>query len=136
MHGMGGIGKTVLASMVANSDAIRDRFPDGVFWLTVSQDPDFVVRLTELAKWQGLKADFDTINEATGILKEHLKDQQVLLVLDDVWETKHIRPLDVAGPKGRTLITTRIKKVLDEFGARPHAIGQRLCSYRRNVGNL
>jgi hypothetical protein len=35
VHGMGGIGKTVLAVFLAHDKLIRDHFYDGVYWLTV-----------------------------------------------------------------------------------------------------
>jgi hypothetical protein len=37
LHGMGGIGKTVLAIDLVNDDEVRHAFPDGVFWLTLGQ---------------------------------------------------------------------------------------------------
>ena len=35
--GMGGIGKTVLASALAHDPEVRQAFPDGLYWLTVGQ---------------------------------------------------------------------------------------------------
>ena len=35
LHGQGGIGKSVLAAALARDEAIRRRFPDGIFWVTV-----------------------------------------------------------------------------------------------------
>lgn len=32
LHGLGGIGKTVLASSLAHNDEVRDHFPDGILW--------------------------------------------------------------------------------------------------------
>jgi hypothetical protein len=40
LHGPGGRGKTVLAQVLANDDEILRAFPDGVFWVTVGQEPD------------------------------------------------------------------------------------------------
>jgi hypothetical protein len=37
LHGMGGIGKTVLAIDLVNNDEVRRAFPDGIFWLTLGQ---------------------------------------------------------------------------------------------------
>ena len=39
VHGMGGIGKTVLASALARSPRVRERFVDGIYWVTVGQTP-------------------------------------------------------------------------------------------------
>ena len=35
--GMGGIGKTVLASALAHEPEVRQAFPDGFYWLTIGQ---------------------------------------------------------------------------------------------------
>jgi len=39
VHGLGGVGKTVLAQLVATDDVVRSTFPDGIFWLTFGQQP-------------------------------------------------------------------------------------------------
>jgi hypothetical protein len=38
VQGMGGIGKTVLAAAMAYDSEVRQTFPDGIHWLTVSQN--------------------------------------------------------------------------------------------------
>ena len=42
LHGQGGIGKTVLAAAAACDPVVRAHFPDGVFWVTVGEQPDLV----------------------------------------------------------------------------------------------
>ena len=42
LHGQGGIGKTVLATATARDPVVRAHFPDGVFWVTVGEQPDLV----------------------------------------------------------------------------------------------
>jgi hypothetical protein len=37
IHGMGGIGKSVLASELARDHEVRRAFPDGVFWVGIGQ---------------------------------------------------------------------------------------------------
>ncbi len=37
VHGMGGIGKTVLAAAVGQEEEVRRRFPDGVVWVTLGK---------------------------------------------------------------------------------------------------
>src|SRR2546423_1777348 len=37
LHGMGGIGKSVLAAAAARDRRVREAFPDGVVWVTVGQ---------------------------------------------------------------------------------------------------
>jgi hypothetical protein len=40
VQGMGGIGKTVLAAALAHDSEVRQAFPDGIYWLTIDQNPD------------------------------------------------------------------------------------------------
>src|SRR5262249_48085182 len=42
VHGMGGIGKSVLTSALARSPEVRRTFPDGVFWVPIGERPDLV----------------------------------------------------------------------------------------------
>src|SRR5690348_3868573 len=42
MHGLGGIGKTVLAAALARDEEVRRHFPGGVFWVTVGERGDLV----------------------------------------------------------------------------------------------
>ena len=39
LQGMGGIGKSVLASALAHRHEVRRAFPDGIFWITLGQKP-------------------------------------------------------------------------------------------------
>lgn len=48
IHGLGGIGKTVLATALAHDSEVQDRFPDGVLWATLGQEPDL---LSLLSRW-------------------------------------------------------------------------------------
>jgi hypothetical protein len=40
--GMGGIGKTVLASALAHEPEVRQALPDGIYWLTIGQKPNLL----------------------------------------------------------------------------------------------
>ena len=50
LRGVGGISKTVLAAALAHDFAVRAVFPDGIFWLTISQTPDLLSRQHQLAQ--------------------------------------------------------------------------------------
>ena len=49
--GMGGIGKTVLATALCRDTAVQRAFPDGIAWITIGRewDGDFVTRMREVA---------------------------------------------------------------------------------------
>jgi len=42
LRGLGGIGKSVLASALARDDAVRHAFPDGVYFVPFGQTPELV----------------------------------------------------------------------------------------------
>jgi hypothetical protein len=48
---MGRIGKTVLAIDLVNTEEIRRAFPDGIFWLTIGQNPELLRLQGELARF-------------------------------------------------------------------------------------
>ena len=48
LQGMGGIGKTVLATALARDEGVRRSFPDGVYWITLGQNPDIPSRQAQL----------------------------------------------------------------------------------------
>ena len=105
---MGGLGKTVLAIALARDHDIRRAFPDGIFWVTLGQEPALIVRQSQL-----IEALSDTpraladIQQGKAHLSELLADKTCLLILDDVWQVDHMQAFDVLGPQCSLLITTR-----------------------------
>jgi WD40 repeat protein len=113
LQGQGGIGKTVLAAAVARDPAVREHFPDGVFWVTVGEQPDLVGLQTDLLSRLGVAGVAPrSAVEGAGLLRQALADRQVLLVVDDVWSAAAAEAFRVTGPRGRVLYTTRDPLVL------------------------
>ncbi|MGD1937120.1 MAG: NB-ARC domain-containing protein [Cyanophyceae cyanobacterium] len=108
IHGLGGIGKSVLAAAIAHEPAIRDRFPDGILWITLGQQPDLLVALGD---WIRSLGDRDykptTVQAASSYLRSLLVDKTMLLVVDDLWDPAHFDPFRLAGKGCRVLVTTR-----------------------------
>lgn len=121
LHGQGGIGKTVLATALVLDDDVRANFGDGIYWLTLGQEPNAFELLRQLAEMLELKDELkDELRDAGSArraLREHLQARRCLLVLDDVWQAAHAEALDLLGPHGRTLITSRDELLLKRLGA-------------------
>ena len=106
--GMGGIGKTIIASVLVRDSEIRYRFPDGIFWVSIGQNPDIISRMVHLAKEiRGEKIEFVDIQDGKAMLKRILRNTVCMLVLDDVWRMEHVEALDVLENTSKILITTR-----------------------------
>jgi hypothetical protein len=119
LHGMGGIGKTVLAIDLVNDDGVRRAFPDGIFWLTLGQAIEPLKLQGELAGFVAGEAKaYATVNEARDQLRQQFDGKACLLVLDDLWRPQDAEPFDVLGPRSRLLVTTRDADLLVVLGAR------------------
>jgi WD40 repeat protein len=117
LHGIGGIGKSVLAAAVAADGRVRRRFPDGVCWVAVGEQPDLLALQLDLLGRLGAPREARTTGEATAALRAVLADRRVLLVVDDVWSDAAARAFHVTGPRGRVLYTSRDPGVVAAAGA-------------------
>lgn len=116
IHGLPGVGKTSLVSAIGHDPEIARSFKEGILWVSLEQKPNLI---TEIARWgralgseEILKAP--TVNDATAQLAALLKTRQMLLIVDDVWETEHAAPFaGAAGDQCSLMITTRLPMVVD-----------------------
>jgi len=119
LHGMGGIGKSVLAAAVAQDEEVRGHFHDGVFWLTLGTDPKIILRQSDLA-WMldGKPHIFKDSNQGNNFLSGLLAEKNCLIILDDVWRSGDVQALlSNLGPRSRMIITTRDARIITALGA-------------------
>jgi WD40 repeat protein len=119
LYGQGGIGKSVLAAAACHDETVRRALAGGVYWLTLGQQPSPIALQQEL--WRmltGERVDFPSAAAGADRLRARLRDEACLLVLDDAWHAEHIQALDVVGPRGRMLVTTRDRRLLAGVEAR------------------
>ncbi len=109
LHGMGGIGKSVLAAALCRDEVVRDAFPDGVIWVRIGKNPGSLIEQIRLIGIKLGDGGAPYTSEMAGInrLREFLPGKSALIVLDDVWETRHVEPFIVDAPRCRILFTTR-----------------------------
>ncbi|CAN0922191.1 Probable disease resistance protein At4g33300 [Linum grandiflorum] len=100
--GIGGSGKTTLATDVCRDDQVKNHFKNRVLFLTVSQSPD-VEQLR--AKIHGFITEGDD-----GFSEAGMGDGgRVLIVLDDVWSLSVLEQLIFQVRGCKTLVVSRFK---------------------------
>lgn len=122
VHGMGGIGKSVLANLLAHDREIRKAFPDGIVWVGLGSVPILADLMRRVHKDLGGDGAFATEHEAKLKLKELLADKALLLIIDDAWRREDVDAFDILGPRCRALITTRDAGLLTSLGGTHHVV--------------
>jgi len=107
VQGMGGIGKSVLASALAHHPETRRAFPDGIYWVPLGQQPDLPALQRKLVSDLGGSEDFTDASVGKERLRELLEDLAAMVVLDDVWQREDAEAFNAIGPRSRILLTTR-----------------------------
>jgi hypothetical protein len=118
VHGQGGLGKTVIAQAVVSDEDVRRAFPNGVFWVTLGQQPRLEALQMTLAAWCGNDVSIAEVAAGTRVLQETFREKACLVVLDDVWQFAHAKAFDVLEGASRLLVTTRDRSLLTALGAR------------------
>ncbi|RIK40290.1 MAG: hypothetical protein DCC55_15560 [Chloroflexi bacterium] len=103
--GMGGVGKTTLATQIAHR--LRSDFGDGVLWAdATTNDPLPVLQSWAQAYGQDLSEINDLASRAAA-MRGILAGKKVLIILDDVRSPETIRPLLPGVASCAVLLTTR-----------------------------
>jgi hypothetical protein len=123
VQGMGGIGKTVLAMALAHDSEVRQAFPDGIYWITIGQQPNLINLQNQLlCQLTGSKETLTAEQEAKDALREALEGRPALVMVDDAWTIDHVGAFFVTAQPARLLITTRNNEVLVGLGAEEHRV--------------
>ncbi|XXG52498.1 hypothetical protein AAC387_Pa03g0816 [Persea americana] len=127
--GMGGLGKTTLAKLVFNREAVQNHF-ELRMWICVSYDFDIMRLGNEII--ERATRDNPSLSNAEELqrrLGETLSGKKFLLVLDDVWNEEpekwyRLRDLLICGgTESRIVVTTRSPKVASIMSnIRPHIL--------------
>lgn len=108
LKGMGGIGKTTLATAIARHPLMEQGSPDGTLWVGLGPEPDLMSLLGEWGRQLGQDLSSDTTPDARSrAIQSILHDKCAFLVIDDAWRTEHAQLFAVGGDKCRVLLTTR-----------------------------
>lgn len=73
---------------------MQDAFDDGILWVTLGESPgELGRRVADLVETlSGERPGFSDVNAAAVRLRELLADRDVLLVIDDVWDSMSLTP--------------------------------------------
>ncbi|XP_019177038.1 PREDICTED: probable disease resistance protein At4g27220 isoform X3 [Ipomoea nil] len=118
VYGMGGVGKTTLAQHLYNK-ICKENPRANVYWVTVSQDFNIRKLQDNIARSAGIGfSDVDNEVQRAAILCSHLGRNNVVLILDDVWDKIDLVKLGVPHKdKGcKLILTTRLQDVCHWIG--------------------
>ncbi|KHN31998.1 Putative disease resistance RPP13-like protein 1 [Glycine soja] len=128
--GMGGLGKTTLAQLVYNDPRIEGKFIVKA-WVCVSEEFDVLnVSRAILDTFTKSTENSDWLEIVHTKLKDKLRGNRFLLVLDDVWNESRpkwevVQNALVCGAQGsRILVTTRSQKVASTMRSEQHHLQQ------------
>jgi hypothetical protein len=130
VHGMGGVGKSVLVAALCQDETVQKKYPDGIVWVTVGHvrrnpsDLQNKIEAIGLALGDSQKFYSVSIDEAKSRLQSILTSRAVLIVLDDVWNTDHLRAFLFNSPNSHILVTTRKSNLGVSFRAQELLIGE------------
>ena len=125
LTGPGGVGKSILASVLCHDELVQAAFPDGVLWIPIGQRADDLVdQLREVGTLLGDAASkYTSVAEATSSLRELLARRSALIVLDGVTDAATVEPFRTKAPACRVLFTTRSKTLAPAVGANAVELG-------------
>ena len=134
VEGMGGVGKSVMATALAYDRKVRFAFPDGIIWITVGRETNLYEVYRAVGITMGDKStNYPEQTIALQNVRKLLADKRCLLILDDLWELTIGEAFHnlVSGMPTRLLITTRnlqvstilnVKKFYLDLISKPKAI--------------
>ncbi|MEZ5672705.1 MAG: NB-ARC domain-containing protein [Thiotrichaceae bacterium] len=102
-----GVGKSMFAASLAYDKAVQQAYPDGIYWMSLGQQPDLIeLQIQLIDKIEETRVNFVTIEEGTNYLRSLTNPRACLVIFDDVWDVQDILPFNVLGELCQILITT------------------------------
>jgi sentrin-specific protease 7 len=125
IYGMGGVGKTLLATLVKKELMRKATFKD-VCWVTVSQNASISKLQHDIAKRIGVKLDEDDDERvrADNLSLALETKEKLVLILDDVWKYIDLEKVGIH-PKVngiKVIVTSRLVHVCHQMDCQPHVM--------------
>lgn len=116
LKGMGGIGKTAVAALLAQDPLLKDRYVDGTLWAELGPEPDVMTWLATWGNQLGLDlASYPSAEARSRALSSLIQGKQMLIILDNVWSVEAAALFMLGTSHSRTLVTTRDNRVANEL---------------------
>lgn len=125
VHGMGGVGKSILGMALANDYFVRRTFKDGILWLSVGSEPKLPKLWSTLAEYLDDETQSFTEAEwekARDFFEKKTQDKEYLVILDNVWDSDHVKAFSRLGEQSRLFVTSRHANILVEIDADLHPV--------------
>lgn len=113
IQGWPGVGKSTTVALLAHDLEITSRYPDGVLWASLGENPDIMGEISSWANALGLSEPGRArkIEEISAQITAALRDKRILLIVDDVWQSEHAAPFRVGGQHCALIMTSRLNDV-------------------------
>lgn len=110
IEGWPGVGKSTLLAALAHDPDLFVAFPDGILWASLGETPNVQ---NELLRWsEALQiVSGNKVTESRQLTQQMtaaMRDKQMLLLIDDVWQPEHVAPFRIEGRHCAIVITTRL----------------------------
>lgn len=106
VRGMGGVGKTSIAAMLA--ERLRENFPDGVLWGALERSDTMSILALFAGAYQADVSGYHDVATRAAAVRDLLKDKRVLMILDNAVTSEQVFDLLPSGEaQAAVLITTR-----------------------------
>jgi hypothetical protein len=126
LRGWPGVGKTTMVNAIAHDEETLRRFPDGVLWVALGQQPNPVGGLQGWADVLGAPPTSRqrSLDELMNEVRAGLRERRMLLIIDDVWKADDAAPFKLGGTQCATLMTTRLTEVALQLAPTPGDVVQ------------
>ena len=122
IQGWPGVGKSTTVAALAHDPDVARAFPDGILWTSLGENPSLLSELVVWAEALGLsdpshERKIDVLSSQIAAL---LRERQMLLIVDDIWQVEHAKPFKVGGQNCATIMTSRLNDVAQTLAPTAH----------------